>query len=273
MKEHYKIGEISRLYGIGTDSLRYYEKLGILKPRRNENGYREYGLKDIYKLNIIRDLRKLDFSMAQIKEYMDGQSVDNTIALLAQEREWILKETEALTLRERILGERIATLRRCCAEVCGEFRVRKLEERPCLIIHEAIERDEEMDFVIKKLHRRHEDKIRDFGNLPIGAYVSMEDFRRGRGNVFRSVFFLLEAGEKDFDDSLPAGEYISHCYRGSYRQSPEAVGALLRYAENSGWEVMGDPFEIYRIDNRDTIREEEFLTEIQVRVAPGRKKA
>ena len=67
MKDYYKIGEISRLYGIGTDSLRYYEELGILKPRRDQNGYRLYSLKDIYKLNVIRDLRLLDFSMEQIK--------------------------------------------------------------------------------------------------------------------------------------------------------------------------------------------------------------
>ena len=66
MKDYYKINEISKLYGIGVDSLRYYEKLGILRPRRDTNGYRLYDLKDMYKLTVIRDLRKLDFSMAQI---------------------------------------------------------------------------------------------------------------------------------------------------------------------------------------------------------------
>ena len=42
MKEYYKIGEISALYNIGADSLRYYEELGILKPKRDSNGYRMY---------------------------------------------------------------------------------------------------------------------------------------------------------------------------------------------------------------------------------------
>ena len=37
MKHYYRIGEISRLYGVGPDSLRYYEELGILKPHRGEN--------------------------------------------------------------------------------------------------------------------------------------------------------------------------------------------------------------------------------------------
>lgn len=33
MKKYFKIGEIAKLYHIGTDSLRYYEKLGILTPK------------------------------------------------------------------------------------------------------------------------------------------------------------------------------------------------------------------------------------------------
>ena len=60
MKDFYKISEISRLYGVGPDSLRYYERLGLLRPRRDEdNGYRLYSLRDIYKLSVIRDLRTL----------------------------------------------------------------------------------------------------------------------------------------------------------------------------------------------------------------------
>lgn len=38
MKQFYKIGEISKLYQIGPDSLRYYEELGLLNPTRGETG-------------------------------------------------------------------------------------------------------------------------------------------------------------------------------------------------------------------------------------------
>ena len=78
MKQYYKIGEISKLYQIGPDSLRYYEELGILTPKRAENGYRMYGLHDLWRLNVIRDLRRLDFSMEQIGEYLKNRSVDTT---------------------------------------------------------------------------------------------------------------------------------------------------------------------------------------------------
>ena len=88
MKYYYKISEISKLYSIGQDSLRYYERLGILNPKRDKNKYRMYSLKDIYKLNLIRDLRNLNFSMAQIKDYLDHQTVENTLNILCREDEF-----------------------------------------------------------------------------------------------------------------------------------------------------------------------------------------
>ena len=165
MKDYYKINEIARLYGIGVDSLRYYEKLGILKPRRDTNGYRLYNLKDMYKLNVIRDLRRLDFSMQQIKDYLEGQTVDHTLALLRQEQALVQAQIQELQTKARLLQRRIATLTEARSIVPGAITLRTLPQRPCVQFSAHITRDEEMDFVMKKLHRKHEDKIRDFGIL------------------------------------------------------------------------------------------------------------
>ena len=78
MKNAYTIGEIGKLFHIGADSLRYYERLGILAPGRGENGYRLYGADDIWRLNIIRDLRELGMSMESIGEYMKNRSLAST---------------------------------------------------------------------------------------------------------------------------------------------------------------------------------------------------
>ena len=102
MKTYYKIHEISKLYNIGPDSLRYYEKLGLLHPKRDKNGYRMYNLKDLYKLTVIRDLRELNFSMKQIGEYLNGQSLDNTISLLEQEQKALRRQRKLLQLQEKL---------------------------------------------------------------------------------------------------------------------------------------------------------------------------
>lgn len=62
-RKYYKTGELSKIYKLGRDSIKYYEKLGLLNPTRDTNSYRMYTIKDICNLNLIRELRTLDFSM------------------------------------------------------------------------------------------------------------------------------------------------------------------------------------------------------------------
>lgn len=266
MKDYYKINEISKLYGIGVDSLRYYEKIGILNPKRDVNSYRLYSLKDIYKLNIISDLRQLDFSMKQIKEYLNHQSIDHTMELLNEEQEFIKEQLRNLRERKQIIRERMETLKTSANIPTGEYIIKELPDRPCIRLNEYITRDEEMDFAVKKLHRKHENKIRDFGNQTIGATISLEDLRKGLVNVYHNVFFILESAEEKYDFIYPAGKYLTSCYRGDYLQSTECVNKMLQFAARKGYKTAGNPFEIYLIDNRETMKKEEFLTEIQLKI-------
>ena len=59
MKRYYRVGELAKLYGASPDLLRYYEEKGLLCPQRQENGYRAYRVQDVWRLNVIRDLRVL----------------------------------------------------------------------------------------------------------------------------------------------------------------------------------------------------------------------
>ena len=266
MKNNYKISEISRLYNIGIDSLRYYEKLGILMPRRDTNGYRLYSLHDMYRLNIIRDLRQLNFSMQQIKDYLDHQSIDHTLKLLHQEQSLIQEQIGQLQHKYYLLQARIEVLTAAVGIYTGIFEIKTMAARPCLQLSTRITRDEEMDFAIRKLHSRHEDKIRDFGNQLYAASVSVEKLKPDQPVVFESVFFILDEEETDCDFVLPQGDYLSVCYRGGYHQSAERIQELLDYAEQAHLEILDRPFEIYEVDNRDSMLEKEYVTEIQLRV-------
>lgn len=179
MKDYYKISEISKLYDIGADSLRYYERAGIITPKRGENGYRLYSLKDIYKLSVLRDLMELGFSVAQAKEYLDGQNIGKTLALLQRESNMLSERLQELKQKKELIEERIAVLSAARTIKAGEATVKNLPERSCVRISERITRDEEMDFVIKKLHMEHADKIRDLGNQTIGAFFSAEALAAG----------------------------------------------------------------------------------------------
>ena len=270
MKDSYTIHEIAALYGVGPDALRYYEKLGLIRPRRAENGYRIYDLNDIYRLTILRDLRSLGFSMERIGEYLKDLSVGNTLQLLGEERRLIRAQLRALRAAECAIRERVRHLEACASVEDGETSLVELPPRPCLRLNADIARDEEMDFAIKRLHRRHADTIRDLGGQKIGASIAPEDIRAGREGVYRSVFFLLKEGEAG-DFTLPGGAHARLFYRGGYRQLGTRIAALLSWARALGLFPTGDILELYHIDNRFTAREEEFLTELQVRVEPEKE--
>ena len=194
MKDSYTIHEIAELYNIGPDALRYYERLGLVRPRRAQNGYRIYDLNDIYRLTIIRDLRGLGFSMERIGEYLQGLSVENTLQLLEEERRLIRERIRDLRAAERAIRARSAALTDYARMDEGAICLIELPARPCLCLNADIARDEEMDFAIKRLHCRHADTTHPrLAARKIGASMSPDDLRAGTIGLYRSVFFILDA--------------------------------------------------------------------------------
>lgn len=63
----YSIGRFASILGIDADTIRYYEKIGLLQSRRDENNYRYYTDSDCRKLMTCRELRALGFSLKQIQ--------------------------------------------------------------------------------------------------------------------------------------------------------------------------------------------------------------
>ena len=179
------------------------------------------------------------------------------------------RQIQELQTKARLLQRRIATLTEARSIVPGAITLRTLPQRPCVQFSAHITRDEEMDFVMKKLHRKHEDKIRDFGNQTFGAFLAMDELMQGIPNVYDAVFSVLEEDAADYDFVLPAGVYLSYFYQGSYQQNRSRVQEVLAYAASHGLTLAGTPFELYEIDNRDTVQEAEFLTEIQVAISPA----
>lgn len=87
----YKIGEVVKLTGLSVDTLRYYEKFGLLPHiSRNSSGIREYTDKDISRLNFIKRAQHMQFSLDEIKDLLsmreDPQHAKESVRLLTAEK-------------------------------------------------------------------------------------------------------------------------------------------------------------------------------------------
>jgi len=70
-RHDYRIGEVSGLLGISADTLRYYEKIGLLPPvQRTASGMRRYLPKDISNLRFIQRAKTMNFSLDEISRLL-----------------------------------------------------------------------------------------------------------------------------------------------------------------------------------------------------------
>ena len=68
-----KINEVEAQVGITKKNIRFYEEQGLIAPRRNsENGYREYGPREVDQLRQVKLLRKLGVPLEEIRKMQSG---------------------------------------------------------------------------------------------------------------------------------------------------------------------------------------------------------
>ena len=65
------IGKVARLASVGVETVRFYEREGLLdKPPRRRSGYRQYSKDTVSRLRFIRRAKELGFTLKEIRELL-----------------------------------------------------------------------------------------------------------------------------------------------------------------------------------------------------------
>jgi DNA-binding transcriptional MerR regulator len=75
-EETYSISELAKRFGITTRTIRYYEELGLLHPKRSEGGQRIFSKREKTRLHLIFRGKKYGFSLDEIREMIQLFDVD-----------------------------------------------------------------------------------------------------------------------------------------------------------------------------------------------------
>ena len=160
MKDYYKIGEISEMYDMSRDSLMYYEKLGIIEPTREDNGYRLYSVSDIWRLNLIKELKSLGFSFKMIKEYLENRDLKSTNKLLNDGITLLDDQILKLLKQKENMRKRMESIEKTTKNSnLNNIELVYLKRRKGLVLNGKIKRDEDFDLLIQKLQKDHGNKF------------------------------------------------------------------------------------------------------------------
>lgn len=118
------IGVLSRLTDCGVETIRYYERIGLLAPPpRSDGGHRLYAAAQVRRLRFIRHARELDLGLDQIRkllELVDGNhyTCGQVLALAVEHRRVVRRKIDELARLEQALGEVIARCEDVSASGC-----------------------------------------------------------------------------------------------------------------------------------------------------------
>ena len=144
MSRFYQIHEFAELAGVTVKALHHYDRLGLLKPKRTDGGYRMYAERDLERLEQIIALKFLGVPLKQIKAVLDRPALELPDTLRLQRR--------ALEERQQLLSRAIRAIR--LAEDALETG-KSTEPAILKRIIEVIEMQNDID-VMKKYYRTEE---------------------------------------------------------------------------------------------------------------------
>lgn len=105
--KYWQIGEIAEQLGVTTKTLRHYEKIGLIEPRRSDNGYRLYSADDVDRLQRIRQLQAFGLSLRQIKAIFTRGEDDSSLWQAAMQTllEEVEEQIELLEQRRELISK------------------------------------------------------------------------------------------------------------------------------------------------------------------------
>jgi DNA-binding transcriptional MerR regulator len=121
MEKLYSIQETAEILGMSKETLRYYDRIGLVSPARKDNRYRMYSKKDIIGLMNIQIMRYADFSLDEIKGKVSFRRMEKGDSAYCEELATFLDAKNAETRKKINHLEKVSQLLTITAETLRDF--------------------------------------------------------------------------------------------------------------------------------------------------------
>ena len=101
----YMVSDIAKFYGLSGDTIRHYERKGILPSHKNEKDYRLFSRADFMLMDYILRLRKMEVPLDEILMLFNDCSFDETEKYFQKHQQTIREKIDELKETERLIGD------------------------------------------------------------------------------------------------------------------------------------------------------------------------
>ncbi|MDD2955652.1 MAG: MerR family transcriptional regulator [Oscillospiraceae bacterium] len=242
------IGEMAKLNGLSEQSLRLYDRMGLISPthRGEENGYRYYDIRQSAVLDIIQYMKSLGMSLKEISVQLRDPDINYIETVLRRRQEQVDGEIKNLKFQRRAIERTIESIEHYrTAPPDGTIVLEYIGRRQMYLIDCGINfYDYDMD-EYERLLRELKDSL-SADQLPqiyfcnAGTVLRQENLAQRRFySTELFVFVDREFVSADLTTPIPASNYLC-IYCDSFYKEKEYAERLLQEAEKRGYRVTGD---------------------------------
>lgn len=269
MKDKFTIGEFAKLKNITSETLRHYDRVGLLKPIKidEKNGYRYYSILQYEKLSTILELRQLGMSVEDIKKYFNNRNLNQSLSILKQKYNELEEKIEELKALEKSTKEKIKHLEYISKiDDSEEIIIKNIEKRYVITFDKEIFNEIELNYSYVELENELNEIAPIVGSNRYGAIIGEKNSNNIIEEVFKLFLFINDIGNIDKNKAkvIPKGNYVCMHYKGFLWNINSKVEKMIKFIEEHGYEICGDIIQIVQIDISVTDRSDEELFEVQI---------
>ncbi|UFJ41239.1 MerR family transcriptional regulator [Brevibacillus humidisoli] len=264
------IGEFSKMCGVSTKTLRYYDEIGLMNPDqiKPENGYRYYSVKQLKKMLFINRLKSYHFSLEEIKailEWEEDQSEEQLYSTLTRKRREIQEKLRAFQYTLKQISNEILHVEKGLPIMShlDHIKVQLVETQPIHILYrrQMIGSDDDAPGYEKYFSRLYEKMAKEKLTLlgtPMTIYHSPEHNPEGNDTEFAIPIEEAVKGTRLF----PGGLCAKSVLQGSYSELTSVYAKLMEWIDQEGYELAASPYEVYVTDPNQATVPEDIVTEV-----------
>lgn len=267
MKNLFSIGELSRQQNISRQTLIFYDKIGLFCPAYvdPDNGYRYYSASQLDYLDTICIMKKIGFSLEEIKTHMQNYTIDQSILVLRKQLTVIKRQIAELQMIQSRVEHHCRELEQVISIRDSSEQV-TLEDLPCqFLLLQTVAPPYSLEQVSLATKQCFARSFKE--QLPVyfqsGAVIPLERIRQERYTEAAFVFLPIEKTDQIPEvRRLPPGRGVCTYHIGDYRSIGRSYERLLAYCEKMHLKICSDSYEFAINDYLSTGDENEYVTKI-----------
>ena len=261
-KSYMTIKEFSRLTGIKSENLRYYDQIGLLSPEcRGENGYRYYTQRQLTTAYLILSLRELGIGIEEIKNYVDRRTPENMFSLFKAQKKHILEEMKKLERTLEIMDLYVDMAKDALKYEENSITIEYKQKEP-IFLGPILSTDLIDDSVIL-FYDFAADAGFDLG-YPLGTILFKENIKsKNEPLLVLQHYFKVES---NYNSYKPEGTYAVLYGRCAYGKSDSLYEKLVTFIEENNLRICGHAYEEYPLNELSTKDDKQYCVKIEIMV-------